>query len=87
MSITTLRLETNPKEAPGGAEDVRPDPEGGAGVLAARPMSTRAAPMALPRAVTGNTMQTTIGTRIKGSILGTSVRDGITPGVRNVPTL
>ena len=86
MLTTTLLLETNPEEVPGEAGDVRPGPEEEVGVLAARPMSTRAAPMALPRVVTGITMQTTIGTRIKGSILGTSVRDGTTPGIRNVLT-
>jgi hypothetical protein len=87
LSITTLLLETNPKEAPGGAEDVRPDPEGGAGVLAARPMSTVAAPMAPSGVVTGMTMLVTIGTLTKESTLGTSVEGGTTAKTENVVTL
>jgi hypothetical protein len=87
LLITTLRLETNPEEATGGAEDVRPDPEGGVGVLAARPMSTVAALMAPPGVVTGMTMLETIGTTTKPSTLGTSVEDGTTVKTENVVTL
>ena len=86
MSITMLRLETNPKEAPGGAEDVRPDPEGGVGVLAARPMSTVAALMAPTGVVTGRQRLETIG-MTNPSTLGTDAADGITVKTESVVTL
>jgi hypothetical protein len=85
LLITTLYLEINPEGATGGAEDVRPDPEGGVGVLAARPMSTVAALMAPTGVVTGRQRLETVGIT-KPSTLGTVAAIGIRVKTESVVT-
>ena len=60
MLMLMMHLETNPDEEPREAGDARPGPGGEAGVLEARPMSTGATQMALPREVIGISTLTTI---------------------------